>query len=100
VQATGQPRAAVYAKGNREFFYKVVDAQISFQTDTQGQVSAFVLHQKGRDQLAKRIDDAEAKQLEDTVASRFKDQTAFPGSEAATRRLIDQLQRKQMVIGY
>jgi Domain of unknown function (DUF3471)/Beta-lactamase len=96
VQATGQSRAAVYAKNDREFFYKVVDAQISFQTDPQGHVSGLVLHQNGLDQPAKRIDGAEAKQLEDTVAGRFKDQKAFPGSEAATRRLIEQLQRKQV----
>jgi serine-type D-Ala-D-Ala carboxypeptidase/endopeptidase len=29
-QATAQPRFALYAKSDREFFYKVVDAQISF----------------------------------------------------------------------
>jgi hypothetical protein len=96
VQATGQPRAAVYAKGDREFFYKVVDARISFQTDPQGRATGLVLHQNGRDQSAKRISDADAQQLEDALAKRFKDQTAFPGSEAATRRLIDQLQRKQV----
>jgi hypothetical protein len=95
-QATGQPRFAVFAKSDGEFFYKVVDAQISFQTDPQGRVSGLVLHQNGRDQPAERIDDTEAKQLEDAVATRFKEQTAFPGSEAATRRLIDQLQRKQV----
>jgi D-alanyl-D-alanine-carboxypeptidase/D-alanyl-D-alanine-endopeptidase len=99
VQATGQPRAAVYAKGDREFFYKVVDARISFQTDPEGRATELVLHQNGRDQSAKRISDADAKQLEDALAKRFKDQTAFPGSEAATRRLIDQLQRKQVDYG-
>jgi D-alanyl-D-alanine-carboxypeptidase/D-alanyl-D-alanine-endopeptidase len=96
VQATGQPRAAVYAKGDREFFYKVVDARISFQTDPQGRATGLVLHQNGRDQSANRISDADAQQLEEALAKRFKDQTAFPGSEAATRRLIDQLQRKQV----
>ena len=96
VQATGQTRSAVYSKSDKEFFYKVVDAQISFQTDPQGQTTALVLHQNGRDQSAKRISDSEAKQLEDALAKRFKDQTAAPGSEAATRRLIEQMQRKQV----
>jgi D-alanyl-D-alanine-carboxypeptidase/D-alanyl-D-alanine-endopeptidase len=96
VQATGQPRAAVYGKSDREFFYKVVDAQISFQIDAQDQATGLVLHQNGRDQPAKRIDAAEARQLEDSVAKRFKEQTALPGSEAATRRLIDELQQKHV----
>jgi hypothetical protein len=92
-QGTGQPRIANYGKSDREFFAKVVDAQITFQVDAQGQVTGLVLHQNGRDQSAKRIDAAEARQLEESVAKRFKDQTALPGSEAATRRLIDELQR-------
>jgi CubicO group peptidase (beta-lactamase class C family) len=92
-QATGQPRIAAYGKSDREFFSKVVDAQISFQVDAQDQVTGLVLHQNGRDQPGKRIAAAEARQLEESVAKRFKDQTALPGSEAATRRLIDELQR-------
>lgn len=95
VQATGQPRAAVFPKNDTEFFYKVVDAQISFETDPQGQATALVLHQGGRDQRAKRIDDATAKQLEDTVAQRFKDQKPFPNSETTLRGRIDGLQRRQ-----
>jgi D-alanyl-D-alanine-carboxypeptidase/D-alanyl-D-alanine-endopeptidase len=96
VQATGQTRAAVYPSGDREFFYKVVNAQITFEADTQGQIIGLVLHQNGRDQSAKRIDEVEARALEDAVAKRFKDQTAMPGSEAATRRFLEQLQRHRV----
>jgi D-alanyl-D-alanine-carboxypeptidase/D-alanyl-D-alanine-endopeptidase len=99
VQATGQPRSAVYSKTEKEFFYKIVDAQISFHTDEQGQATELVLHQNGRDETAKRISDAEAKQLENALEKRFKEQTALPGSEAATRRLIEQMQRKQVDYG-
>jgi serine-type D-Ala-D-Ala carboxypeptidase/endopeptidase len=95
-ELTGQPRAAIYAKDEREFFYKIVDAQISFQADAQGHTTALVLHQGGRDQTAGRISDADAKQLEDALAKRLKDQTAIPGSEAATRKLVEQMQRKQV----
>lgn len=95
-ELTGQPRAAIYAKGEREFFYKVVDAQISFQVDAQGQTTALVLHQGGRDQTANRISDAEAQQLGDELAKRLKDQSAAPGSEAATRKLVEQMQRKEV----
>ncbi len=48
VQATGQPKIPVFAQGPKEFFYKVVDAQITF-TD-----AGLVLHQNGREMPAKR----------------------------------------------
>jgi hypothetical protein len=92
-QMTGQPRVANYPKGDREFFSKVVDAQLSFQVDSEGKTIAVVLHQNGTDRTAKRIDAAEAERLENEVAKRFKDQTAAPGSDAATHKLIAELQR-------
>ena len=54
-----------------------------------------ILHQNGRDMTGKRLDDAEAKKVADAAAAfakRFKDQTAAPGSEAAVRRMINELQ--------
>ena len=95
VQVTGQPQAAVYPKNDTEFYYKIVDAQITFETNGRSEAAALVLHQNGRDQRAKRIDDATAKQLEEILEQRVKDQKPFPGSEAMVRRQIDQLQRQQ-----
>jgi serine-type D-Ala-D-Ala carboxypeptidase/endopeptidase len=95
VQVTGQPRAAVYPKNDTEFYYKIVDAQITFETNGRAEAAALILHQNGRDQRARRIDDATAKQLEDTLAQRVKDQKPFPGSEAMVRGQIDRLQRRQ-----
>jgi D-alanyl-D-alanine-carboxypeptidase/D-alanyl-D-alanine-endopeptidase len=46
-QATGQPKIQVYASAKDEFFYKIVNAQISFQRDGAGKVSGLVLHQNG-----------------------------------------------------
>jgi len=56
VQATGQPKFEVFAESERRFFYKVVDAQITFETDAHGRASGLVLHQNGRDLPGKRID--------------------------------------------
>jgi D-alanyl-D-alanine-carboxypeptidase/D-alanyl-D-alanine-endopeptidase len=98
-QITGQPRVAIYAKGDREFFYKVVDAQVTFQIDSEGKAVAAVLHQNGADQTARRIDAAEADRLENEVTQRFKEQTAAPGSEAATRHLVAELQKGQVDYG-
>ena len=47
-QATGQPRVAIYPSGPKDFFYKVVEAQITFTAD------GLVLHQNGADLPAQR----------------------------------------------
>jgi hypothetical protein len=54
VQLTGQPQIPIFAESEREFFLRVVDAQLSFEVGGDGQASAVVLHQNGRDQRAAR----------------------------------------------
>jgi len=54
VRATGQPRLPVFASARDEFFYKIVNARISFQRDASGKVTGLVLHQNGRDMAAKK----------------------------------------------
>lgn len=55
-QLTGQQALEIFPENEREFFLKVVDAQLTFKTDTKGRINALVLHQMGRDQIATRID--------------------------------------------
>jgi hypothetical protein len=54
-QATGQPKAELYPSSTTEFFLKVVDAQITFEKNEQGQVTQLILHQNGRNMPAKKI---------------------------------------------
>jgi hypothetical protein len=54
-QLTGQPAVPVYPSAKDEFYYTVVDAQLSFKRGTDGKVDALVLHQNGADQRAKRL---------------------------------------------
>jgi hypothetical protein len=54
LQATGQPRFQIFPEGDRDFFLKAVDAQITFVTDSQGRATELILHQGG-DNHAKRI---------------------------------------------
>jgi D-alanyl-D-alanine-carboxypeptidase/D-alanyl-D-alanine-endopeptidase len=54
-QATGQGSNPIYASGRDEFFYRVVDAQISFVRDSTGRVASLILHQGGRDVPAPRM---------------------------------------------
>ena len=90
-QLTGQPKFPVFPEGERKFFLKVVDAQLTFNVDAQGKATEVVLHQNGRDQAAKRVDEAQASAALAAIAKRFKDQTAMPGSETALRGIIDGL---------
>jgi D-alanyl-D-alanine-carboxypeptidase/D-alanyl-D-alanine-endopeptidase len=55
-KATGQPQCEVFAETETSFFYRIVDAQIDFQTDADGTVQCLVLHQSGRDISARRLD--------------------------------------------
>lgn len=68
-QLSGQQKFPVFAESETEFFLKVVDAQLEFEKDDQGAVTAVTLHQNGRDQTAKRISDTVAEQKEVAVAA-------------------------------
>lgn len=56
VQATGQPRFEVFPESEREFFYRVVDAQITFEAGSDGKAERLTLHQNGADMPAARIE--------------------------------------------
>jgi D-alanyl-D-alanine-carboxypeptidase/D-alanyl-D-alanine-endopeptidase len=56
VQATGQGKAQVFPMGPREFFYKIVEARITFVTDEAGRATSLVLHQNGADVPGKRVE--------------------------------------------
>jgi len=54
-QATGQPKFQIFPESERDFFYKVVDAQITFETDASGRATSLTLHQNGANLPAKRM---------------------------------------------
>ncbi len=97
-QLTGQPKFPVFPEGTGKFFLKVVDAQLSFDTDAQGNVTQVVLHQGGRDQAAKRLDEAGMKRAAEdaaAIAQRFKDQKQAPGADVAVRNMFEGLRTGQ-----
>jgi D-alanyl-D-alanine-carboxypeptidase/D-alanyl-D-alanine-endopeptidase len=55
-QATGQPKVEIFPLSDRDYFLKVVDAQITFETDSQGRATGLILHQNGMNQPAKRME--------------------------------------------
>jgi D-alanyl-D-alanine-carboxypeptidase/D-alanyl-D-alanine-endopeptidase len=54
-QLTGQSAFRIYPSSEKEFYYRVVPAQITFETGADGKVEQLVLHQNGLNQTAKKI---------------------------------------------
>ena len=56
VQATGQEKLPVFAENETTFFYKVVDAQLSFELGADGKAARVTLRQGGYNQAGQRIE--------------------------------------------
>jgi uncharacterized protein (TIGR03435 family) len=54
-QETNRTKVLLFAEGERDFFLKVIDAQITFVTDSQGRATVLIMHRNG-DQHAKRVE--------------------------------------------
>jgi CubicO group peptidase (beta-lactamase class C family) len=94
-QLTNQGPIPIFPMSETRFFPRVVDAELEFSgNDNQGRATQVTLRQNGRNTPANRLDDAEFKRLTDAAATlekRVKDQTAMPGSEAALRRVVEEV---------
>jgi hypothetical protein len=53
---TGQQTYEVHPYSDREFFYTIVAAQLTFVVGADGKATAVILHQNGRDRTAERVD--------------------------------------------
>ena len=65
---TGRQTYQVHPFSDRDFFYTVVAAQLSFVPGSDGRASALILHQGGRDLTAERVDPAVAAGLDRRLA--------------------------------
>ena len=54
IQGTRQPKLPVFPESPTKFFYKAVDAQITFVPEADGTVDKLTLHQNGVNLQAKR----------------------------------------------
>jgi len=61
-QLTGQSYLDLFPESQTDFFYDVVDAQITFNTNAGGRVTSLVLHQNGRDLPAPKLSDKPEKE--------------------------------------
>ncbi len=53
-ELTGQPRFRVFAETENKFYYKVVNAQLTFNRGADGKIESLTLHQGG-DRIARKI---------------------------------------------
>ena len=60
-QATNQPKCQLFPETEKKFFYKVVDAQITFEKGGDGKVNKLVLHQNGQDMPGLKLPDDSTK---------------------------------------
>ena len=49
---TGLPKFELFAEGEKNFFARVADNQITFETDPEGRATSLILHRAGRDMPA------------------------------------------------
>jgi beta-lactamase regulating signal transducer with metallopeptidase domain len=82
---TGQQSYEAHPYSDRDFFYTIVAAQLSFVVGADGKASAVVLHQRGLDRTAERVDPALAQALDGKLGEQRQPHTAI----AIDPRLID-----------
>ncbi len=81
VKLSGQDFYPVFPESNDKFFYKIVEAKLSFLRDDQGKVDRLILHQGGRDQTATKMAEAyapEAVVIDSTILQRYVGEYQFP----------------------
>jgi hypothetical protein len=89
---TGQINVEFFPESETKFFATVVHAQISFNTDGQGQVTELVLHQNGLEQHAPRVTEPTAKGVEAALVERVRANKPSPGTETALRHQIESME--------
>jgi CubicO group peptidase (beta-lactamase class C family) len=100
-QMAAQGKVPLFAESETMFFSKVADAEFEFPGgdapggDPNVPADQLIIHQSGRYTMAKRLGDAEAEKVLDAAAAaadkRMRTQTPTRGSEAAVRRMIEEL---------
>lgn len=53
-QATGQEKRPIFPESDTKFFYRAVNAQLTFTRDSSGAVTGLILHQGGREQPGRK----------------------------------------------
>lgn len=88
---SGQGSVPYRAISETEFTGENVDVKLRFVPGPDNTPAALVLRQHGNDHTMQRIDAAAAQELERVIKDRMNRRSASPGTEAALRRLVEEL---------
>jgi hypothetical protein len=88
---SGQGSVSYRALSETEFAGEDVDVKLRFVPGSGNTSATLVLHQHGNDHTMQRIDAAAAQELERAIKDRMISRSASPGTEAALRRLIEEV---------
>ncbi len=70
-QLAGQPEYEIFPKSENEFFWKVVDAQVTFVRDEKGEVTHVLHHQGGREINAPKLKDETPEKIDPTTYDQY-----------------------------
>ena len=70
-QLTGQPKFEIFPKSETEFFWKVVDAQITFVRNKKGEIAHIIHHQGGQTLTALRLEQKSVEQINTAAYSDY-----------------------------
>ncbi len=85
---TGQGPLEFYPESESKFFTLRPPAQLSFKLSAQGFAESLMLHQNGREHLAKRVDESVATAFEEALQKYVADNKPSPEREVLLRRSI------------
>lgn len=86
---TGQPEFEIFPESEQKFFWKVVDAQVTFAAENEQPSSRLTLHQGGQNMSAPRVEEGTAERVQTALDTRIQTQAATPGSDATLKRMLE-----------
>src|SRR5207247_9775673 len=82
-QLTGQPKFEIFPKSETEFFWKVVEAEVSFVKNDKGAVTKAIHRQGGQTINAPRMEDAKDAKVEPTAFDAYVGRYDYGGAKRA-----------------
>ncbi len=90
-QLSGQPRFEIYPKADSKFFWKVVEAEVEFVCDENGQVTKAIHYQGGQIIEAARLTERKQIELAENVLQRYVGKYDYGGPVLTVTREGQQL---------
>lgn len=83
-QLSGQPKFEIFPNSETEFFFKVVDAQITFVRDEAGEVTHVIHHQNGAEINAPKMKDEALTEVDPAIYDAYAGQYDYGGGAILT----------------